>query len=74
MTARAFPGRLETDAGAHFHGVVARRGEERPSRAETDGPNCEDYQKYLLGQGYDVKQGPNPDGDQFWIEHGNPFF
>jgi hypothetical protein len=49
-------------------------GEERPSRAETDGPNCSDYQRYLRGQGYDVKQGPNPDGDQFWIEHGNPFF
>ncbi|HTU94359.1 MAG TPA: putative Ig domain-containing protein [Solirubrobacteraceae bacterium] len=49
-------------------------GEERPSRAETDGPNCSDYQRYLRGQGYDVKQGPNPDGDQFWIEDGNPFF
>lgn len=49
-------------------------GEERPSRAETDGPNCADYQKYLRGQGYDVKQSPNPDGDEFWIEHGNPFF
>jgi hypothetical protein len=47
---------------------------ERASRAETDGPNCADYQKYLRGQGYDVKQGPNPDGDMFWIEHGNAFF
>jgi hypothetical protein len=44
------------------------------SRAETDGPNCEDYQKYLLGQGYDVKQGPNPDNDMFWIEHGTPAY
>jgi hypothetical protein len=49
-------------------------GEERPSRAETDGPNCAGYQAYLRGQGYDVKQGPNPEGDEFWIEHGNPFF
>jgi hypothetical protein len=49
-------------------------GEERPSRAETDGPNCAGYQAYLRGQGYDVKQGPDPEGDQFWIEHGNPFF
>jgi hypothetical protein len=56
-----------------FKGPYAN-GEERPSRAETDGPNCADYQKYLRGQGYDVKQGPNPEGDQFWIEHGNPFF
>jgi hypothetical protein len=31
-------------------------------------------QKYLRGQGYDVKQGPDPEGDEFWIEHGNPFF
>jgi hypothetical protein len=46
---------------------------ERASRAETDGPNCADYQRYLRGQGYDVKQGPNPDGDMFWIEHGNVF-
>ena len=47
---------------------------ESTSRAETDGPNCSDYQRYLRGQGYDVKQGPNPNGDMFWIEDGSPFF
>jgi hypothetical protein len=34
-------------------------------RATTDGPNCLDYQKYLLGQGFDVKQWPTSPAD--WI-------
>ena len=73
--------RMRTDITAHLtptfdaaYNAPYANGEQRPSRAETDGPNCADYQKYIRGQGYDVKQGPNPDGDQFWIEHGTPFF
>jgi hypothetical protein len=71
--------------GNQFNGVFGLAGAdvaitgpnghyEGPSRAETDGPNCLGYGEYLDGQGYSVKQGPNPDGDMFWIEHGNPFF
>ncbi len=53
-------------------GLFGLQGEALPSgrsphRAETDGPNCGDYGAYLLGQGFDVKQGPDPDGDDFWV-------
>lgn len=38
-----------------------------PRRAVTRGPNCLDYQRYLLGQGFDVKQyDPN---DIQWVNH-----
>ena len=39
--------------------------ESEPHRAETIGPNCAAYQKYLLGENYDVKQAPTDQPD--WI-------
>jgi hypothetical protein len=38
-----------------------------PRRAVTYGPNCLDYQKYLLGQGFDVKQFDQNDIE--WVNH-----
>jgi streptogramin lyase len=38
-----------------------------PRRAVTYGPNCLDYQKYLLGQGFDVKQFDQNDVN--WVNH-----
>ena len=42
-------------------------GHHVPRRAVTIGPNCLDYQKYLLGQGFDVKQFDQNDIE--WVNH-----
>ncbi len=42
-------------------------GHHVPRRAVTFGPNCLDYQKYLLGQGFDVKQFDQNDIE--WVNH-----
>ena len=42
-------------------------GHHVPRRAVTYGPNCLDYQKYLLGQGFDVKQFDQNDVN--WVNH-----
>jgi virginiamycin B lyase len=46
--------------------TIVTQGDETPRHAVTFGPNCGNYQRYLAGLGFDVKQDPDDDG-QFII-------
>ena len=41
--------------------AIGSQGDETPRHAVTFGPNCGDYQRYLDGLGFDVKQDPDDD-------------
>ena len=42
--------------------TIVAQGDQTPRHAVTFGPNCGDYQRYLDGLGFDVKQDPDDDG------------